>query len=69
MQNTYVQKGAHKILMKLTPGVNVTNILLAAFTCEDPKSSKKTDGLTVFFAHLGSAHVKAACTGKILLRD
>ncbi len=27
--------------------------------CPDPKSAKKTDGLSVFFAFLGSASVKA----------
>ncbi len=32
--------------------------LRAAFTHEDPKSAKKTDGLTVFLALLGFAHVK-----------
>jgi hypothetical protein len=31
-KNTFVQKGACKMLMKLTPAVNITNILLAAFT-------------------------------------
>ena len=43
-----------------TSGVNFTNILGAAFTCADPKSAKKLLNLTVFFALLGSAHVKAA---------
>jgi hypothetical protein len=33
--------------------------LLEAFTSSDPKSAKKTDGLTVFFTLLGSASVKA----------
>ena len=41
-------------------GVNFTNILQAAFTCADPKSAIKLLNLTVFFALLGSAHVKAA---------
>jgi hypothetical protein len=31
-----------------------------AFILADPKSAKKTDNLTVFFAPLGSAHLKAA---------
>jgi len=39
--------------------VNFINILRAAFTRADPKSTKKTDDLTVFFALSGSAHVKA----------
>jgi hypothetical protein len=47
--------------MKLdTTGVNFTNVLSAAFTHSDPKSAKKTVKLSVFFAHSGSAHVKAA---------
>ena len=35
--------------------------LRAAFTISDPKSAKKLLDLTVFFALLGSALVKAAC--------
>ena len=42
------------------PGVNFTNILQAAFTRADPKSAIKLLNLTVFFALLGSASVKAA---------
>jgi len=37
-----------------------TNILRKAFTCTDLKSTKKTDGLTVFFVLLGSLHIKSA---------
>jgi len=40
--------------------VNFINILQAAFTRTDPNSAKKTDNLTAFFVHLGSARVKAA---------
>jgi len=47
--------------MKLTPGVNFTNILCATFIQADPKSAKKTDSLTVFFALLGYSRVKAWC--------
>jgi len=32
----------------LTPGVNFINILLAAFTCADPKRAKKTVKLSIF---------------------
>ncbi len=39
---------AQKKLMKLTPGVDFTHVLLQAFMLADPKSAKKTDGLTVF---------------------
>jgi len=51
------------MLMKLTPSVDFTNIVIvhAAFLPADPKSAKKTDSWTVFFALLGSAGVKAAC--------
>jgi hypothetical protein len=45
------------MLIKLTPGVNFTNILRAGFTCLNPKSAK--DDLTVIFALLGSGLVKA----------
>ncbi len=39
-------------------GVNFINVLQAAFTCADPKGTKKTDNLTLFFALSGSVHVK-----------
>jgi len=35
-------KGASKMLMKLTPGIILTNVLPAAFKCADHKSAKKT---------------------------
>jgi len=38
--------------------VNFINILRKAFMRTDPKSAKKTESLTVFFALLGSACVK-----------
>jgi len=41
-------------------GVNFTHVLRAAFTRADPKSAIKLLNLTVFFALLGSARVKAA---------
>jgi hypothetical protein len=37
-----------KTLMKLTPGINFINVLRAAFLCQDSKSTKDTDYLTVF---------------------
>jgi len=53
-------KAAQRMLMKLTPGVNFTNMFTCSFcTCQSQKR-KKTDDLTVFFMLLGSAHVKAA---------
>jgi len=54
-------KASHKMMMNLTPGVNLTNILHTAFTFVDPKSAKKTNkDLTVFFVLSGFARVKAA---------
>jgi len=48
------------MLMKLSPGINLINILRKAFTYADPKSAKKTVGLTIVFALSGSARVKAS---------
>jgi len=42
-------KAARKTLVKLTPVLNFTNILWAAYTNKDPESEKKTDSLTEFF--------------------
>jgi len=57
-----VSKKLHKrMLMKLTPGVYLTNILWTAFICADPKSSKRHWWLNCLFGLLGSAFVKAAC--------
>jgi len=53
-------KAVCEMLKKLTPGVNFIEILWAALTRQDPKSTKKTDDLTVLFVLSGSAHVKAA---------
>ncbi len=47
------------MLVKLSPGVNFINVLQAAFAHADPKSVKETIKLSVFFALLGSASVKA----------
>jgi hypothetical protein len=49
-------KAVRKTKLSPGPGVNFTNILREA----DPKSDKETDGLTLFFALLGSARAKAA---------
>jgi len=49
------------MIVKLTPGIDFTNILYKAFTIADPKSTKKIDGLAVFIALLGFAHLKAGC--------
>ncbi len=42
-----------------SPGVSFINFLRADFVYADPKSTKKTNNLTVFFALSGSARVKA----------
>jgi len=42
-------KAARRTLMKLTPGVDFTNILLAAFTLADQKKIKKTVKSSVSF--------------------
>jgi len=49
-----------------SPGVDFINNLRKAFTNVCPKSAKKADSLTVFFALLGSGRVKAAC--KMLMK-
>jgi len=54
------EEAAHKMLMKLTTGVDFINVLLTAFTLKDHKSAKRSPvKLSVFLALLGSAHVKA----------
>jgi len=45
--------------MRETSRFNFINILRKAFTPADPKCAKKSDSLTVFFALLGSAGIKA----------
>jgi len=52
----------HKTLVKLSTGVDFINVLHAAFTLEDPKSTKNTVKLSFFFVFvlLGSVHVQAA---------
>jgi hypothetical protein len=52
--------------MKLTPGINFTYILRAAFTFEDPKFAKIQSSHQYLFALLGSPHVKAVC--KMLMK-
>ncbi len=52
--------------MKLTPGLDVINILRTAFTPVDPKSVKNTVKLSIFFMLLGSTRAKAVC--KILMK-
>jgi len=57
---THADPKSPKMTDGLTLGVDFTKFLQAAFIREDHKSAKKADDLTVFFAFLGSAHVKAA---------
>jgi len=44
----------------VTPGVNFTNDLCAAFMWAYPESAKKSENLTAFFALSGSVRAKAA---------
>jgi len=60
-------KAASKKLMKLTPGVNFTNVLWTAFTLVDPERVKKIDNLTIIFTHLLSVCIKAG--RKMLMRS
>jgi len=46
--------------MKLTPGVDLINILLKAFACADPKNSKRYWQLDWILTLLGSLCIKAA---------
>jgi len=48
-----------RALIYWLPGVDFTNILHAAFTHTDPKSTKNTVKLSVFLVLLGSSIVKA----------
>jgi len=46
-------KAEGEMLMKLTPGVNFTNVLHKAFTLVDPKSVKNAVKSSVFFYAFG----------------
>jgi len=48
------------IVHDFPPGVNFINFLQSAFARADPKCTKKTYNLTVFFTLLGSERIKAA---------
>ena len=50
---------ARKMLVKLTPGVNFTNILHSAFTHADPKSAKTTVWSSVSFCAFGTSKCKS----------
>ncbi len=47
------------MLKKLTPRVDLTNVLHKVFTPTDPKSAKKINNLTVLFVLFGSVLAKA----------
>jgi len=53
-------KAACEMLVKLTSGVNFINVLWAAFTCSDPKSTKRQSSCQSFFALSGPESVNAA---------
>ena len=46
------------MLVNLTPGVNFINVFTHSFYAHRSQKHKKLLDLAVFFAHLGSAHVK-----------
>jgi len=57
----FVFKIGSGVVLKNRPEVDFTHILRAAFTGADPpRSAKKTDGWTVFFALLGYVRIKAS---------
>jgi len=62
----HIYKVESKMLVKLTPGVNFTNILLSAFMCADPKCAKKTVNSLVSFALLRPTCIKGRC--KMLIK-
>jgi len=49
-------------------GIDISNILQAAFTLADPKSTKYTDDLAVLFSLFGSAALKAVHKMLVKLR-
>jgi len=55
------KKCSHKMLMKLTPGLNFINVLRTAFTLVDPKSVKNTVKSSVFFYSFG-IYGRKSCT-------
>ncbi len=52
---------AHKMLMKLTPGLNFIIILCTVFTLVDPKSAKNTVKSLVSFYAFG-IYERKSCT-------
>jgi len=56
---TIGEKASNKTLVKLTPRVNFTNVLKAAFARENHKSAKKTVILYCLFALFGFLQIKA----------
>ncbi len=53
-------KGASRMLMKLTPGLNFINVLRATFTRIDSKSAKETVKSSVSFCAFGIFAKKSA---------
>jgi len=60
------KKATRKMLVKLTPGVNLISILLEAFICADPKSAKRQSSCQCLFALWGFSSVIA--TRKMLVK-
>ncbi len=58
--NTFIQKAAHQILIKLTQGVKFINILCIDFTRQDPQSVNIQSSCQYLFTLLGSEGIKDA---------
>jgi len=50
-----------RVVDEIDYGVDFTNVLLAAFTAEDPKNTKRWSSHQYLFVLLESLGVKAAC--------
>jgi len=61
-KSTFVQKRVHKMLMKLTQGVNFINILCEAFTHTDTKRTKQTDNWIEFLRFLDQLNMLVKST-------
>ena len=55
------KKGNNKMLMKLTPGLNFTNIFTLRFYARRFQKGKKTDDLTVYFCAF-EIYERKSCT-------
>jgi len=67
-KKTFLKKLKASIESRRRDQGSISSTFYAKLLCTQiPKVQKKTNGLTVFFALLGSGHVKAAC--KMLVKS